>query len=283
VGDPPEAGTELPVVLFLHGVTALDPRVYQGWIDHIVRRGAFVVYPDYHPANALSVPWSTFLPNLRESVASAETALAGDGSLRPDWSRFAVVGHSLGGVLTTAYAAVAATDGALPVPAALMVVQPGGCRGCGGLTDEGGVPMPDLGTVDPSTRLLVVTADEDEVVGERAARLIWAGLGALPAANKAFVRLRSDRRGQPPLLANHLLAQTGGPGATTDALDWYGTFRLFDLLTACAFADRDCAATLDGPTHELGMGRWSDGTAITPALVGDDPAALAPPGPLVDG
>src|SRR5262249_36912618 len=46
----PAAGP-LPLVLFLHGFDVTDPEIYHAWIDHLVRRGAIVIFPDYQTAN----------------------------------------------------------------------------------------------------------------------------------------------------------------------------------------------------------------------------------------
>lgn len=275
------AGTaSLPVVIFLHGVGALDPTDYRGWIDHLVRRGAYVVYPDFHPTNPLAAPWPSFVDNLSRAVLDARARL-GDGAGSeppPDWSRLAVVGHSLGGVMAVAYAAAAADSAtALPQPSVVVAVQPGGCRGCGGLTNEGGVPLVDLAAVGPQSRILVIAADADAVVGDRPARLIWRALTGVPLDRRAYVLLRSDRHGDPALVADHLLAQTGGPGSRTDALDWYGTWKLVDLATDCAYSGRPCADPLGNRAAQQRMGTWSDGVPVAPALVGNDPASLPTP------
>jgi poly(3-hydroxybutyrate) depolymerase len=36
-----------PVIVFLHGFGMVQPSLYGGWIDHIVRRGNIVVWPRY--------------------------------------------------------------------------------------------------------------------------------------------------------------------------------------------------------------------------------------------
>ncbi|MDP9366478.1 MAG: hypothetical protein M3Q10_20015, partial [Chloroflexota bacterium] len=75
-GEQPSAKSQprapLPVVLFLHGYTALDPGRYRAWIDHIVRRGAVVVYPDYQGTNPVGDDWRTYLP---KAVAAVRAAL----------------------------------------------------------------------------------------------------------------------------------------------------------------------------------------------------------------
>src|SRR5688572_22766385 len=43
----PAASAPLPLVVFTHGWGAVNPAHYQAWIDHLVRRGAIVIYPRY--------------------------------------------------------------------------------------------------------------------------------------------------------------------------------------------------------------------------------------------
>src|SRR5471032_790996 len=37
--EPQGAPDNVPVVVFLHGFGAMDPTLYLGWINHLVRRG----------------------------------------------------------------------------------------------------------------------------------------------------------------------------------------------------------------------------------------------------
>lgn len=260
----------VPVVVFLHGFTAVDPRVYRAWIDHIVRRGATVIYPDYQTVNPFGSDWATFLPNTVNAIRSALEELTTEGRTPPDRSRLAIVGHSLGGTLAAAYAAVAAEE-SLPPPVALMVIEPGGCNGCGEPLAGEGVLLPDLTDVPAATRALVVVGEDDNVVGDRAAKRIWAELTSVPTERRDYVTLVSDHRGLPPLRATHFLPQSDGFGGVLDALDWFGTWKLFDLLTACAFDAADCAAALGGTREQRFMGVWSDGEPVAAARVTDHP------------
>src|SRR5688572_27614129 len=36
-----------PVIVFLHGWTAIDPWLYGAWISHMARRGNIVIHPRY--------------------------------------------------------------------------------------------------------------------------------------------------------------------------------------------------------------------------------------------
>ena len=259
----------LPVVVFLHGFTAVDPTIYRGWIDHIVRRGAIVIYPDYQDLNPFGDDWTTYEANAMAAVRAAMADLEARGA-RPDHDRVAVVGHSLGGVLAANYAATTAAT-ALPVPAVLMVVQPGGCGGCEPLPEGEGVPLADLGTVWAETLALVVVGDDDEVVGDAGAKRIWFDLDGVPLDRRDYVTLVSDQRGLPFLRATHFLPQTAGFRSAVDALDWFGTWKLLDLLTDCAFAGRGCGTALNGSAIQRDMGVWSDGEPVRPATVTDAP------------
>jgi len=76
---------------------------------------------------------------------------------------------------------------------------------------------------------------------------------------RAFVTLRSDAHGMPPLRANHL-APISWSRDMTDALDWLGLWRTFDVLMDEAFSGKPL-------TVDSGMGAWSDGTPVTPMKI----------------
>ena len=104
-----------------------------------------------------------------------------------------------------------------------------------------------------------------------AARRIWEGTSAVPLDRKDHVTLRSDGHGSPALRATHLVAQTAGGGGTLDALDWYGLWKLTDLLLTCAFDGVDCDRASNGSPEQRFMGRWSDGVPVREAVVTDWP------------
>jgi pimeloyl-ACP methyl ester carboxylesterase len=111
-----------PLILFLHGYSAMEPHGYRGWIDHLVRRGNIVVYPRYQAT--LLTPAVDFHTNTLAAMKAALALLKEKGNTEPDLGNFAAVGHSAGGVGAVNYAA-GAREAGLPEPKAVVVVQPG--------------------------------------------------------------------------------------------------------------------------------------------------------------
>lgn len=264
------AGNPLPVVIFLHGYSADDPRSYRGWIDHIVKRGRLLVYPRYQ-SGALTAT-SAFTPNAISAVRSALNLLAARspaGNNLPDLSRIAVVGHSIGGVVSVNLAADWMNEG-LPgagsQPLAVFAVEPGKTWGNG----NGKMPLSDLGRIPASTLLLTLSGDDDTVAGWCDAKAFWHKAGNVPATNKDYVIVRTDRHGRPGIVANHsaptaLDSALNGPGA----FDWHATWKLFDGLSGAVFESSYRDYALGGGYQQTSMGSWSDLVPVTPIEVPD--------------
>ena len=266
-----------PVVVFCHGWGALDPKTYRAWIDHIVRRGNIVIWPNYQ--SGLLTPGGDFLPDAIAGVRAALAALQrGTAGIRPELDHLAIVGHSAGGVLSAQIAASADAQG-LPEFRAVMPVEPGDGSQDG--RKRVTVPHTDLSSMPVSTKMLVVVGADDHRAYESLGLSFYTDTVRVPAANKNVIELQSDAHGSPPLLANHaapgasrdarpprraLIAEFAHAG-TVDALDWYGTWKLFDALSNCAFYRRDCAAALGGGPAQTYMGTWSDGVPVKPMRV----------------
>ena len=281
VFEPSEPTPErAPVVVFLHGFAATNPRIYGGWIDHLVRQGRIVLYPRYQKG-LLPRP-ETFTRSALAALKEAWRELESGSHVKPDPERVAVVGHSVGGILAANVAALAAGEG-LPVPKAVFAVQPGDAD-----IGFGGVELADLGAIPRGTLVLALVGDADSVSGEDAARAIWLGATSVPDADKDLVMLVSDDHGEPPLVANHLAPvatddryheeadYTVAPAPKeTDALDYFGTWKLFDGLCAAAFGGEGRAFALGNTPEQRFMGTWSDGVAVQ-ELVVRDPASNTP-------
>jgi pimeloyl-ACP methyl ester carboxylesterase len=272
----------------------MNPLYYGAWVDHLVKRGNIVVYPRYQ-ANLLT-PIKDFLPNTLAAVKDALHRLQTErGHVTPDLSKFATVGHSLGGLLAANVAALA-SESKLPRVRAVMAVEPG-------ITEAPiNVPLADLKKIPADTLLLAFAGDQDTLVRDADAKRIYYESTRVAPANKNYVTLVSDVHGQPMLQASHRAPTAlnkdydngeGVGGATTgipdriggarisrrvrpetmmvNALDYYGTWKLFDGLIDAAFKGKNREYALGNTPQQRFMGVWSDGVPVKELKVTDKP------------
>jgi dienelactone hydrolase len=264
-----------PVVVFLHGWLAMNPGVYGAWIEHLARSGHVVIYPRFME---VETPVTDYLPNAEAGIIDALGVLEmSPAHVKPDRSRFALVGHSTGGVLAVQVAAHAKGLG-LPEPKAVVVATPGEV-----LRTRG----PDLADVPAEALLVVVAAEHDVVTGDGDARRIYRETTSVPPSRKKYVLYRSDVRGRPPIWADHLAPtaahadfDTGeGPfreiqmsGGSVNALDREGFWKVADVTLAAGFAGKTLDEALAGISFRLGY--WSDGRAVVAPIITNDPSTL---------
>ncbi len=278
-----------PVVIFIHGWSAMNPAIYGAWIDHIVKRGNIVIFPKYQ-ATMLTSP-RDFTPNAIAAIQDALKRLQSEpGHVKPDLARMAAVGHSVGGLLVANVAALASESG-LPQIKAVMSTEPGKTVTGDGRTF---VPLADMSKLPASTLLLAVAGDHDTLVGKSDALRIFHESTTIPPENKNFVLVQSDSHGMPALVANHLApvapdlaynTSSGNgpssrpalrnPGMMLDAIDYYAFWKLFDGLCDAAFHGTDREFALGDTPQQRYMGKWSDGTPVKELVVtlGGTPAA----------
>src|SRR5690348_4920938 len=184
-----------PVIVFLHGWGGMNPLYYGAWLDHLVKRGNIVIYPRYQAS--LLTPIREFTPNTLTAIKEALARLASEpGHVKPDLTKFAAVGHSVGGLLAANVAALASENG-LPRVSAVMSVEPG-------ITEAPiNIPLADLKKIPASTLLLAVAGDQDTLVRDVDAKRIYNESTRVPANNKDYVTLVSDSHGMPVLVASH--------------------------------------------------------------------------------
>ncbi len=267
-GPSPERA---PIVVFGHGWAAMSPNHYGRWISHIVRRGYTVVFPRYQADRRTPVP--TFTGNALSAVRRAIEELHAPGHVRPDERGIVFVGHSMGALVATNLA-VRAASGELPPPLALMVVTPGKTWP---ESSPIAFPLEDLSRLPSSLLLLAVIGDDDDFVGEVDARRVYKGATAVPLSNKDYVRLFSDDHGAPSLVADHrapaaplrLVEEDGGSALVpvTNALDYFGTWKLFDGLTDAVYRGVHREYALGGTREQRYMGHWSDRTPVRELMI----------------
>jgi pimeloyl-ACP methyl ester carboxylesterase len=243
------------------------------------------------------------LAAIKDAIARLK---AEPGHVKPDLSKFATVGHSVGGLLAANVAALASESG-LPRVSAVMSVEPG-------ITEAPiNIPLADLKKIPAETLLLAVAGDQDTLVRDYDAKRVYNESTRVPAANKDYVTLVSDSHGLPGLQASHRAPTAfdmaydsgegigGGPaeivsgsdragGLPTrridgrrserrdrletmmvNALDFYGTWKLFDGLCDAAFYGKNREYALGNTPQQRFMGVWSDGVPVKELKVTDKP------------
>ncbi len=110
------------------------------------------------------------------------------------------------------------------------------------------------------------------------------------STNKNYITLVSDDYGKPSLSADHLAALALGTmprgaeqgnrmtnslhvetNSTVNALDFYGTWKLFDGLTDAAFYGQNRNSALGNTPEQRFMGVWSDGVPVKELKVTTQP------------
>jgi len=261
----PDSNTKVstPVIVFLHGWGAITPTFYSAWINHLVKKGNIVIYPRYQ--QDLTTPSNNFTPNSIKAVKEAITELQTGNHVKPQLDKFAIVGHSVGGLLSVNMASLATSQG-LPRPLAVFAVEPGKSRSS---SDTSGPVLENLTQIPPSTLLVVMAGDQDNWVGDQDARNIISETIQIPQENKDFVMMDSDNHGYPPITADHFFPLSSsinffGYNLTllTNTQDYYGTWKLFDGLYDAAFYGLNRDYALGNTSQQRFMGFWSDGTPV---------------------
>lgn len=255
-----------PVIIFNHGWSAIDPIFYEGWLEHLVRKGNIVIYPQYQ--ELLSTSSEDFTANAVGAVKDALIELEKGDHVKPELDKTAIVGHSAGGIISVNMAALATSEG-LPPPKAVFCVQPG--------TGNYRV-LENLSKIPSSTLLLTLAGDEDDIVGAEYAEIIIRNTTQIPLENKDYIFMVSDNHGRPSLLADHLAPLTSripllylNLHLLTDGLDYYGTWKLFDGLYMAAFYNKNREYALGNTYPQRYMGLWSDGKPVKELIVTNKP------------
>jgi len=249
-----------PLIVFNHGWSAMHPIFYRAWINHIVKKGNIVVYPRYQ--KGLVRGFEKFTKNAVNAVKDAIEILNSGWHVRPELDKFAIVGHSLGGGITANMAALAIEEG-LPIPKAIMPVQP----------YINFYDKKDYSKISNETIMLVIVGKDDDIAGNHSAKIIFNDTTQIPLSNKDFVIQVTDTYGTPDIIGDHIapLCLPKFLSDSTDAMDYYSTWKLFDALTDYAFYGTNKKYCLGNTSEQIFMGLWSDGTPVKELIVTDYP------------
>lgn len=263
---PVDAPGRRPAWFFAHGFGGSDPTYYRELLEHLASHGAVAVFSPY-PASLLDVA------NNYSTLFSGFAAAAERYADEIDTTRVIFAGHSYGG-------------GAVPAIALRAVRERGwGSRGLGLLMLAPWychlISDADLASFPSGTQAVVQVYEDDTMNDHRMAIDVFTHL-TLPAADKDYLLVRSDRIEGYNYAAGHNVP-TGvavpRPGVAFNALDTWGVLRIAQALGAAVF-DGDPAgravALGNGSPEQTRMGATPQGRALRPMVATDSPVPLFP-------
>lgn len=257
--DVPKSNTP-DVIVYLHGYGATTPKAYEGHIEHLVKQGNYVVYPQMQDGNCdmfrgKLLGWAVRLsgnPSPAKWVKVTATVVSDALTSLPSFGKIFLYGHSMGGAFAMMWGSL---NTAHPVEAAVVSSpQPAGLDVIPGiysiffirLGEDINVPKAAPNTTFP---LAVLYVDDDKIVS---VGNILPSYELLGSTLKAWYQAQTDQHGRPILCADHMQPAADQSAAKQDSLDWRFTWSALDqVMGGKAVTDL-----------EFDMGQWSDGTPV---------------------
>lgn len=263
---PDGAPGRRPTWFFAHGFGGSDPIYYDELLRHLASHGSVVVFSPY-PANVLRTAENYAI------VFDGFTAAAERLADRIDVSRVVFGGHSYGAGAVPALALRAVRErGWGGNGLALMLLAP---------WFSYFVSDADLASFPAGTQAVVQVYEDDMINDHRMAIDVFTRL-KLPAADKDYLMLRSDRIDGYNYNADHRVPTGVGNAANRspfDALDVWGVHRLAQALTASALLGDPAGRAIalgNGSAEQVQMGATASGRALRPMFQTDAPVPLFP-------
>lgn len=277
--DSPVLG-KAPVLLYLHGYFDSSPNRYDAMLRYYARQGYIVIYPTF--GNAL-YPRS-WTDNAEESFRRALTYLDDQTTLQVDRENFAIVGHSIGGILAYRLANRLAKQDELPRPKLIVTSDAAGIS----TIAYPQVSIDDLSNIPASTKLLSLIAEEtytarfgeDERCENDSKSNIadgCNGFGAnlramrrtpqIPKENKVALVIPSEKRGKVEIRSDHNAAQAKcrSESIPLNVVDSWGYWRYTHAALESVLKSNGDFKTLDGNQLRRDA-RWGDGQRLEPVL-----------------
>jgi predicted esterase len=263
-----------PVIVFNHGYGAYNPMIYGQWLRHLVRKGNIVIYPRYQK-NLISPKPDEFAKNVATAIQDALLQLDTSQQIQPILDHFTIVGHSYGGVIAADLAANY-KDYNIPKPKAVMLCAPGTGFLKGGRLDS-------YENLPENLKLVIVAEDDDHVVGDEFAKLVFETATNTPNRNLIYHFEDKNKDQDRKIGAKHnecygideafdtgvrnITALRASRWDEVNEVDYYCYWKLLDALLDCTRHGKNCSFAFGGSPEQKYMGEWSEGNEIKPLKV----------------
>jgi alpha-beta hydrolase superfamily lysophospholipase len=263
-------GSTAPVVIYLHGFMVPVPPVYQGQIDHLVKQGIIVIFPQFNLNGFDGIFNDTDqYQMLDRAVQSVDAALAlPEVNAVAEMDNITLAGHSLGGLLGLCWTAGGGVDVknmVLQHPNISLEAIPGFVRDL----FLGDMVTLDYETMAPETTCpVILVGGEDDTIAKP--EHVQAAYNSLTSTStKVYYEFKTDEHGDPDLDSDHMAACQDDGAIPGWLLDLMGGMMGFGAMEEDAIDYRVEYASVDAAVDDqtrvsFDMGQWSDGTPVTP-------------------
>lgn len=255
------------VIIFTHGYGGYNPMIYGKWIKHLVRKGNIVIFPRYQK-NVYSPNPKYFSKNVSKAIRDALQLMENKKYVRPIIKNLALVGHSYGGVISADLAVNYASHN-IPKPIAVFLCSPGSGPFKGGVFDSYEEMPADI-------KLVIMVSEHDKIVGEKFGKKVFET--ATKVFHRNYIRQLRDESTNPIHKAGHnesyaldMEFDNGKRNATsrralrigtTDHVDYYGYWKIFDALLDCSQNGTNCQYAFGNTPEQRFMGLNSKGKPL---------------------
>lgn len=246
------------LIVFIHGYGGYNPMIYGQWIKHLVLQGNTVIYPRYQK-NVFSPKPQKFSPNVITGIQTALKIIeSGNKHIPTNKEELCIVGHSYGGILGAEITANWEKY-KIPKPKGIFLCAPGtGPFKAGRLDSYADLPA-DL-------KLLVMVNENDYIVGDEMGVKIFetatntsyrnlisqqtdSAFGISAGHNETYCVDEAFDSGHLNYTAKKALRVT-----KTNAVDYYGYWKLFDALIDCSRNGQNCEYAFGNTTQQRSLG-----------------------------
>lgn len=273
--------SQVPGASGLIATASFHKNFYLPLLNHLAQKGYIVVFPSYGTATATA---DQFQNNIILQIKDAFEQLNKGSHVRPLSGQFAVMGHSMGGLMTILVANSAVASG-LPLPKVVIthegVTQARAEYSCKNSADYPPAEiycsfrLPGKLTGIGSGATFVSIIDNEQAIDLSLSREEWEAMyvtrpwndiSHISREHKNFLFTRTDNHGNPAMVSNHNGVQTFGSYFPEDAMDWYGYWKPTVATLNYTFFGKDAQYVFGSGSNVTAMGIWSDGVPVKPML-----------------
>ncbi len=267
------------LIVFIHGYGGYNPMIYGQWIKHLVRKGNTIIYPRYQK-NVFSPKPQQFSPNVITGIQTALKIIEESGKHIPTKKEeLCIVGHSYGGILG-AEITVNWEKYSIPKPKGIFLCAPGtGPFKAGKLSTYEAMPA--------DIKLLVIVNEKDYTVGDEMGVKIFETATNTPHRNLIRQQLDSDNNISAGHNESYCVDKAFDSGhlnytakkalriTKTNAVDYYGYWKLFDAVIDCSRNGQNCEYAFGNTTQQRSLGMIAGGTLKELEVITAQPKQLS--------